>query len=147
MSFERSYSIESHERIKLILIFANKTLLLKWWVTYILRKGKVSSLKWHKFYCPIMFLPKVIKNNIYYKIKYKIIRNEIISQNLVLLCLEHIYLLFSVKNENREKISFITFWLYLISACCNIWLISVCDATYTLYNAYKLWVNLYHYSW
>src|SRR6218665_3279955 len=34
MSFERSYSIESHERIKLILIFADKSLLLKWWVTY-----------------------------------------------------------------------------------------------------------------
>jgi len=36
MSFEKSYSIESHERIKLILIFADKSLLLKWWVTYVL---------------------------------------------------------------------------------------------------------------
>ena len=36
MSFERSYSIESHERIKLILIFGNKSLLLTWWVTYFL---------------------------------------------------------------------------------------------------------------
>src|SRR6218665_495842 len=36
MSFERSYSIESHERIKLILIFADKSLLLKWWVTYLI---------------------------------------------------------------------------------------------------------------
>ena len=36
MSFERSYSIESHERIKLILVFADKSLLLKWWVTYVL---------------------------------------------------------------------------------------------------------------
>jgi len=35
MSFERSYSIESHERIKLILIFGDKSLLLTWWVTYI----------------------------------------------------------------------------------------------------------------
>src|SRR6218665_1817017 len=35
MSFERSYSIESHERIKLILIFGDKSLLLIWWVTYI----------------------------------------------------------------------------------------------------------------
>jgi len=34
MSFERSYSIESHERIKLILIFGDKSLLLTWWVTY-----------------------------------------------------------------------------------------------------------------
>ena len=33
MSFERSYSIESHEKIKPILIFADKSLLLKWWVT------------------------------------------------------------------------------------------------------------------
>src|SRR6218665_1029819 len=33
MSFERSYSIESHERIKLILIFGDKSLLLTWWVT------------------------------------------------------------------------------------------------------------------
>src|SRR6218665_1166246 len=36
MSFEMSDSIESHERIKLILIFADKSLLLKWWVTYVL---------------------------------------------------------------------------------------------------------------
>ena len=35
MSFERSYSIESHERMKLILIFGDKSLLLIWWVTYI----------------------------------------------------------------------------------------------------------------
>jgi len=35
MSFERSYNIESHERIKQILIFANKSLLLPWWVTYV----------------------------------------------------------------------------------------------------------------
>ena len=35
MSFERSYSIESHERIKLILIFGDKSLLLTWWVTVI----------------------------------------------------------------------------------------------------------------
>ena len=34
MSFERSYSIEYHERIKLILIFGDKSLLLTWWVTY-----------------------------------------------------------------------------------------------------------------
>jgi len=34
MSFKRSYSIESHERIKLILIFGEKSLLLTWWVTY-----------------------------------------------------------------------------------------------------------------
>ena len=34
MSFERSYSIESHERIKLILIFGDKSLRLTWWVTY-----------------------------------------------------------------------------------------------------------------
>ena len=34
MSFERSYIIESHERIKLILIFGDKSLLLTWWVTY-----------------------------------------------------------------------------------------------------------------
>src|SRR6218665_632550 len=34
MSFERSYSIESHQRIKLILIFGDKSLLLTWWVTY-----------------------------------------------------------------------------------------------------------------
>ena len=34
MSFERSYSIEFHERIKLILIFGDKSLLLTWWVTY-----------------------------------------------------------------------------------------------------------------
>src|SRR6218665_3243783 len=34
MSSERSYSIESHERIKLILIFGDKSLLLIWWVTY-----------------------------------------------------------------------------------------------------------------
>src|SRR6218665_177900 len=36
MSLERSYSIESHERIKLILIFGDKSLLLTWWITYIL---------------------------------------------------------------------------------------------------------------
>ena len=36
MSFERSYSIESHERIKLILIFGDKSLLLTCWVTYTL---------------------------------------------------------------------------------------------------------------
>ena len=35
MSFERSYNIESHERIKLILIFGNKSLLLTCWVTYV----------------------------------------------------------------------------------------------------------------
>jgi|SRR6218665_1636774 len=35
MSFERSYSIESHERIKLILIFGDKSLLLTWWVTFL----------------------------------------------------------------------------------------------------------------
>jgi len=34
MSFERSYSVESHERMKQILIFADKSLLLPWWVTY-----------------------------------------------------------------------------------------------------------------
>ena len=34
MSFERSYSIESHERTKLILIFGDKSLLLTCWVTY-----------------------------------------------------------------------------------------------------------------
>src|SRR6218665_2857911 len=33
MSFERSYSIKSHERIKQILIFGDKSLLLPWWVT------------------------------------------------------------------------------------------------------------------
>jgi len=45
MSFERSYSIESHERIKLILIFADKSLLLKWWVTYVSKStsDKVTS--------------------------------------------------------------------------------------------------------
>src|SRR6218665_1000690 len=36
MSFERSYSIESHERIKLILIFGDKSLLLIWWVTVVI---------------------------------------------------------------------------------------------------------------
>jgi len=36
MSFERSYSIESHERIKQIFIFGDKSLLLIWWVTYVL---------------------------------------------------------------------------------------------------------------
>ena len=35
MSFERSYSVESHERIKQILIFGDKSLLLMWWVTFI----------------------------------------------------------------------------------------------------------------
>src|SRR6218665_3439282 len=35
MSFERSYNIESHEGIKLILIFGAKSLLLTWWVTYV----------------------------------------------------------------------------------------------------------------
>ena len=35
MSFERSYSIESHKRMKQILIFCNKNLLLLWWVTNI----------------------------------------------------------------------------------------------------------------
>jgi len=35
MSFERSYSIESNERIKQILIFGDKILLLPWRVTYI----------------------------------------------------------------------------------------------------------------
>src|SRR6218665_2561733 len=34
MSFKRSYSVESHERIKQILIFGDKSLLLTWWVTY-----------------------------------------------------------------------------------------------------------------
>src|SRR6218665_904063 len=33
MSYEGSYSIESHERIKLIMIFGDKSLLLTWWVT------------------------------------------------------------------------------------------------------------------
>jgi|SRR6218665_1285114 len=60
------------------------------------------------------------KNNIYYKIIYKIIKNETISQNLVLLCLEHIYLLFTVKNENRKKYFLSHFGHYLISACCDI---------------------------
>src|SRR6218665_2274103 len=36
MSFERSYGIESHERIKLILIFGDKSLLLTWWVICIM---------------------------------------------------------------------------------------------------------------
>jgi len=35
-------------------------ILLAFWVTYILRNGKVSSLKWHTPYCSIMFLQKVI---------------------------------------------------------------------------------------
>src|SRR6218665_3023877 len=35
MSFERSNSIESQERIKLVLIFGDKSLLLTWWVTVI----------------------------------------------------------------------------------------------------------------
>ena|SRR6218665_539382 len=35
MSFERSYSLESHERIKQILIFGNKSLLLPWWVIFV----------------------------------------------------------------------------------------------------------------
>jgi len=38
-----------------------------------------------------------------YKINYKIIKNEIISRNLVLLYLEHIYLSFSVKKWKLEK--------------------------------------------
>src|SRR6218665_374648 len=38
MSFERSYIIESHERIKQILIFGDKSLLLTWWVTYVYYK-------------------------------------------------------------------------------------------------------------
>jgi len=46
MSFERSYSIESHERIKLILIFGNKSLLLTWWVTYMITSnGDVQGCK------------------------------------------------------------------------------------------------------
>jgi len=36
MSFERSYGVESHERIKQILNFFDKSLLLPWWVTYAL---------------------------------------------------------------------------------------------------------------
>jgi len=35
MSFERSYCTESHEKIKQILIFGDKSLLLTCWVTYI----------------------------------------------------------------------------------------------------------------
>src|SRR6218665_3580181 len=34
MSFERSYCTESHEKIKQILIFGDKSLLLTCWVTY-----------------------------------------------------------------------------------------------------------------
>ena len=41
MSFERSYSIESHERIKQILISADKSLLMPWWVIYIVLKVMV----------------------------------------------------------------------------------------------------------
>src|SRR6218665_506345 len=46
MSFERSYSIESHERIKLILVFGDKSLLLTWWVLfmYCLRKQTAVGL-------------------------------------------------------------------------------------------------------
>jgi len=36
MSFERSYCTESHEKIKQILIFGDKSLLLTCWVTYIM---------------------------------------------------------------------------------------------------------------
>ena len=47
MSFERSYSIESHERIKLILIFGDKSLLLMWWVPNFNFSWKFQA---HKFW-------------------------------------------------------------------------------------------------
>ena len=52
----------------------------------------------------------IYKNNICYKIIYKRIKKEIISQNLILLCLEHIYYRFLSKWKS-EKILFITFCL------------------------------------
>jgi len=44
MSFERSYSIESHERIKRILIFGDKSLLLPWWVTNVYMTRSMKTI-------------------------------------------------------------------------------------------------------
>jgi len=43
MSFERSYCTESHEKIKQILIFGDKSLLLTCWVTYV---GDITPTAW-----------------------------------------------------------------------------------------------------
>src|SRR6218665_3221957 len=51
MSFERSYSIESHERIKLILVFGDKSLLLTWWVTYkVISTTALKAISRHLWY-------------------------------------------------------------------------------------------------
>ena len=39
-----------------------KSMFLTFWVPCTLRKSKVSSLKWHKLYCLIMFLSKVVSD-------------------------------------------------------------------------------------
>ena len=46
MSFERSYSVDSHERIKQLLIFGDKSLLLMWWDTYSTCKKAKSQNLW-----------------------------------------------------------------------------------------------------
>src|SRR6218665_1525811 len=64
MSFERSYSIESHERIKLILIFGNGSLLLTWWVTiisislslHLVLLAPVNSCELHNYHLVLSFL-------------------------------------------------------------------------------------------
>jgi len=71
MSFERSYSIESHERIKQILIFADKSLLLLWWVTYKTNSSVVCNATEQNQLCIYIEAGQVKNSRVYvYKFMY-----------------------------------------------------------------------------